>query len=545
MTEPQPRIVLACCSDSGYAPYAATMLLSALHRTPRASFVVHYLHDPDFPKAVQKKLQDALAPHAHRLELHFTAIPDDWVEGLPLFSHMPKNLIRPVMWYRVFLPRLLPQEPKVLYIDCDTLVVDSLQPLWETDIGEKALAAVSNPWWPGELSDRWYARCGLQRPEDYFNTGVMLLNLQAFRAHRWDEAVREHGRANAEWTRFGDQDSLVAVLHSERVPLAPRWNVMRIVMMSPDSRRMFTAGELAQMRKRPAIIHFEGSTKPWQDATKHPWGRVHARYARQLPWPVAEAPWQWRDVENFLIRQDWHRLRRLSNRLQAKADALLRRVKPRPLSLTERIARRLKGHAEIRFVQVGSNDGTHGDPISALIKSQSGWRGVFVEPVPAIFRRLKANYGESPRFVFENVLIGREAGVVPFYAVSDQAREALGDALPYWYDQLGSFDRHHITKHLNGKLAPYIEEMQLPAITLPALLRRHGMESLDLLHVDTEGFDDEVLAQLDLDQHRPAVLLYEHKHLSIERRGRAEARLQAAGYQLHRYPDDTLAILPI
>lgn len=312
----RPQIVLACCSDAGYAPYAATMLLSALDRTRDADFVVHYLHDPDFPEATQQAIRQGLSRHAARLTLHFVEVPDDWVAGLPLFGFMKPGLIRPVMWYRIFLPRLLPAVPKILYLDCDTIAVDSLLPLWNTALGDKALAAVTNPWWSNESELSWYKQCGLERREDYFNSGVMLLNLEAFRTHGWSEAVLAHGRENGHWTKFGDQDSLVAVLHAQRLPLPPRWNVMRIVALSRDSHSVFTRAEMRDVMRRPAVIHFEGSTKPWVDATKHPWGRLHARYARQLPWPVHREPLKMLDVENFLVRRNWTRVQRGLNWLR-------------------------------------------------------------------------------------------------------------------------------------------------------------------------------------------------------------------------------------
>lgn len=310
------RIVLTCSSDNGYAPHATTMLLSALRSSPRASFVIHYLIDPDFPDATRELVRKSLARFGRRAELHFHTVPDEWVQGLPLFKFMKAGEIRPVMWYRVFLPRLLPDEPKILYLDCDTLIVDSLEWLWQLELGQHALAAVSNPFWDND--NDWHAKLGLQRQDAYFNSGVMLLNLERFRAENLSAAVLEHGRANAGWTRFGDQDSLVAVLHHRRLPLPPRWNVMRILMMTGQSRQIFQSDELLEAIRRPAIIHFEGSTKPWVNPTKHPYGRVHARYARQLPWPVVSVPFELIDIENFLTRHNWIGLRRRFRALKAR-----------------------------------------------------------------------------------------------------------------------------------------------------------------------------------------------------------------------------------
>lgn len=318
-----PRIALACNSDAGYAQHASTMLYSALCNTPNASFTIYYLQDPDFPEAERDRIREALSGFGARAELRFITVSDDLVEGLPLFQFMARGAMRPVMWYRVFLPQLLSHESQVLYLDCDTLVMQSLLPLWQTDIRDKALAAVTNPFSEGyRVNGRtWPEVCGLSRNEDYFNTGVMLLNLDYFREHDLARKVQDHGRANADWVRFGDQDSLVFVLHALRVPLHPRYNLMRIVIMTADSRRVFGQEAVATAISAPGILHFEGTTKPWVDPTAHPYGRTYVRYAKSLPWPTQKTGLKLADIENFLTRHNWLRLRRLYRRLRGRLQA--------------------------------------------------------------------------------------------------------------------------------------------------------------------------------------------------------------------------------
>lgn len=219
-----------------------------------------------------------------------------------------------------------------------------------------------------------------------------------------------------------------------------------------------------------------------------------------------------------------------------------RRLAGRALPLERELAQRLRGPGSLYFVQVGSNDGAQGDPIQRLIRRHRQWQGLFIEPVPRIFERLKANYGEDPRFQFANVAIGAERGEAAFYTVSEQAKAALGEELPYWWDQLGSFDRGHILKHLEGRLAPYIVEMRLPCLPLPALLDDLGVQRVDLLHIDTEGYDYQVLAQFDFQRHQPQLVLYEHQHLSAAERQLAAQLMQRQGYRLIPYLRDTLAV---
>lgn len=317
------HIRLACNSDAAYAPYAAAMLHSALVQTPQARFTVYYLQDPDFPEPARARIHQALARFGSRVELHFITVPDALVTGLPLFKLMVRGAVRPVMWYRVFLPQLLPNVPKVLYLDCDTVVMDSLEPLWMTDLADRPIAAVSNPFVAEKAGKPWTEVCDLPCSEAYFNSGVMLMNLEYFRAHDISRRVVAHGLANADWVRFGDQDSLVSVLHAERLPLHPRWNLMRCIIMTGDARRLFGHAAVEQAIRHPGIVHFEGTTKPWVDPTQHPYGRAYLRHAKRLPWPVPRTSFRLLDIENFLTRHNWIGLRRLFRRLSRRMQALL------------------------------------------------------------------------------------------------------------------------------------------------------------------------------------------------------------------------------
>jgi len=311
------RIALACNSDAGYAPYAATMLYSALLNTPGTQFCIYYLHDPDFPDATRNLIRQALACFGSRAEISFIPVPDSLVSGLPLFKSMQHSALRPVMWYRVFLPQLVPHEPKVLYLDCDTLVVDCLDPIWETGLEKSAIAAVTNPIGRSKSNETpWPLVCGLSSGDDYFNSGVMLMNLDYFRSHDITRRVVEHGLANADWVKFGDQDSLVVVLHDARVSLHPRWNLLRLIIMTGDARKLFGQVAVSEAIRRPAIIHFEGTTKPWLDPTQHPYGRLFSQYARRLPWPTTRMSIRLLDIENFLTRHEWVRLRKAFRRLR-------------------------------------------------------------------------------------------------------------------------------------------------------------------------------------------------------------------------------------
>lgn len=189
-------------------------------------------------------------------------------------------------------------------------------------------------------------------------------------------------------------------------------------------------------------------------------------------------------------------------------------------------------------VQIGSNDGLTLDPLRVVLLENPSWRALFVEPVPYLFDQLRKNYGDHPRFQFENAAISEKSGTMPFYYISENARERLPD-LPEWYNQIGSFDRQNLSGHLGDSIEEFVLNADIKTLSLPALFERYAVARVDLLHIDTEGHDWVILRQLDLERYTPIVILFEHKHLSEQAKSEALAFLRNK-YRIRDFGGDYL-----
>lgn len=195
--------------------------------------------------------------------------------------------------------------------------------------------------------------------------------------------------------------------------------------------------------------------------------------------------------------------------------------------------------AQVRFVQVGSNDAGYGDPLSYFIQHR-GWRGLMIEPLPHTFARLCERYKGYTGLQFANIAIASEAGVRPFYHL----RRSDEPGLPPWYDMLGSFSKENVLKHqaFLSDIPERIVETSVRCTTLSALCGEQGVETFDILHIDVEGYDYEVLKTVDLDRHRPALIVFEYIHLSEADDAAVLRQLHDAGYLTQRDPVDIVAI---
>lgn len=269
---------VSCAVHGRYVPHSAAMLLSVLDAGRGHDVRIHYLHGPRFPRRSRDRLAAMVA--AQGGSIAFVEVPDERLAGLPDAGYFTK-----AMWYRTFLPDLLPDVDRVLYLDVDTLVLDELAPLWDVDFGEALVGAVTNvfePW-----GERWPADLGLGGPEAYFNSGVLLMNLAGMRAEGTAERLRRHAVEHADDLFWPDQDALNVILAGRRVVLHPRWNVMNNVMLRDRAVEIFGADAVREARERPAIRHFEGPSvaKPWHAGSEMAHRERYFEFRRRTPWP--------------------------------------------------------------------------------------------------------------------------------------------------------------------------------------------------------------------------------------------------------------------
>lgn len=193
------------------------------------------------------------------------------------------------------------------------------------------------------------------------------------------------------------------------------------------------------------------------------------------------------------------------------------------------------------FVKVGAHDGITGDPCSDLLLANPQWRGLLVEPVPYCFERLKANFHDTRRFQIEQKAIGLNRGHEKFYYVDAAAAPELAGRAP-WFSQLGSFQRDHIVKHLGPSAEAFIVEQLVEVQPLADLLRQHGIGAPHLLHIDAEGYDDQVLKSLDFSTQAPWLIFLEHKHIPDARKSAMLQSLFDHGYSVRDCGVDFFAV---
>lgn len=172
---------------------------------------------------------------------------------------------------------------------------------------------------------------------------------------------------------------------------------------------------------------------------------------------------------------------------------------------------------DIRFCEVGANDGVSDDPLHKWIV-EYGFSGLLIEPQPEVFKRLKNNYRGNGNLLFENCAVGNETGELVLHLSHDRDEEGvLASAVP---------DRNA----LKGKKTRTITA---PVDTLENILKRHGMARLDILQIDTEGFEWKIISKLDLAALDLSIIHAEFYCLPLEERVAMMRYISRAGFIYH------------
>lgn len=243
---------IAACCDQNYLPYAAVMMVSsARHLSSHYKAVFHFVA-VDIGQQWLSKLSEEVSRHGGELVVYQ---PDrSAFEGLPTLRYGDS------VYQRILLAEYLPEDvDRVIYIDADTYVVDDLSKLWASDLAGQPVGAVE------DLSRSACQTINIPRPE-YFNSGVLVMDLKAWREGGIARDVVNYAAANAHRLKHVDQCSLNAVLHKRWRRLPPRWNQQATVYKALNRHTAgsgYRKSELKEAIRNPAIYHFTGREKPW------------------------------------------------------------------------------------------------------------------------------------------------------------------------------------------------------------------------------------------------------------------------------------------
>lgn len=266
-------------TDDKYLQHAMAMLCSLYENNREHYIIVHILH-----KGLSEVAKNLLVELSNRYEnrVVFYTVDDRKLEGVQFRKKRPLSM---AAYYRLLLSSVLPKDlDKVLYLDCDMIVIRNIQEIFKIEIDNYALAATLD-FFP--YTEKHRLQLHMEVGERTFCSGIMMVNLKYWRENNVEPGLIEYAKRHREEVYLHDQDVLNYYFKKKWFLLPPKWN------HTAGNLRIATQPELKKFdymayAKEPMIYHYASvGIKPWYNAPT-PDKNLYVEYLEKSGYPTVK-----------------------------------------------------------------------------------------------------------------------------------------------------------------------------------------------------------------------------------------------------------------
>ena len=248
---------LLFCINANFVSLWKTCMKSILLNGGADHYNAYILHSD----LSQKEMDEMSAFMGSRGSCSFISVPSEMFEGFPESERYPKQI-----YYRIAAPLLLPKGlGRILYLDVDLVVINSLLPMYESDFEGAAFMACSHT---KKILDRInQIRLGIEENVPYINSGVMLLKLAPYDngSASYLENIRSYANKYKHRLILPDQDIITAIAgHHVKLLDTVKYNLSDRVMALYNADLTHPKIDVEWVRQNAVIIHYFGKNKPWK-----------------------------------------------------------------------------------------------------------------------------------------------------------------------------------------------------------------------------------------------------------------------------------------
>lgn len=266
------NILLA--SDDNYTPLLAVTLYSVLENNEKEFDEINvYVLDGGISPANKERIESLYGEFEIGGKIEFIKY-DNLEDILGIKIKATRAL---TAYARLFAARLLPEDvDKIIYMDCDAIVVDSLRDVWNIDIGDNYCGAVY------DVAPK-YNNLFLGFPEDWmqYNSGFLLINLRKWREDDLEQQFLDLIIEKEGEVFHNDQGIINVVCKNKIYTLPPHYNIRspffevgyEKVLQWYGVDEYYTKSEVEDAVEHPVFIHLTQFVhgRPWfTNAENHP-----------------------------------------------------------------------------------------------------------------------------------------------------------------------------------------------------------------------------------------------------------------------------------
>ena len=258
-----------------YSKFTGTAMLSLFDNT-NAEVTVHILHDNTLTQDNREKFAYVAGRYGQHVKFYNVEqlCADKIAEIINSFPAIKELRVGIATFYRFFISQLFLRDiDKIIYLDSDIIVNLNLKELWDIELGNKILAVVPEILNRSDVQKTFpLCREGIVKNDDYFNAGILLINLILFRKEKniisdWLKILVK----NPQYEVFADQETLNYYFSTRTLKLPLKFN--RFVDYARKNREMV-------LEKK--IYHFAGGKLNIN--LNDPFNRLWMEYFMKTPW---------------------------------------------------------------------------------------------------------------------------------------------------------------------------------------------------------------------------------------------------------------------
>lgn len=277
------KLVFLYACDDNFAGVLACSLTSLLVNGNAVDSEIVIVSDGI--SIIHKEMLNAIAKK-HNVDLCFLDMPKEKLMSIGTIDVRRYSIS---MFSRIFADTLLPTKNRVIYLDCDTMILQDIRPLWETDMSGLPVGAVN------DFRSKEYKRnLGMGIGSTYINSGVLLIDLDAYRKNKCADRLLDALKVGNGLLEFPDNDLICSVLENEIFLLPCKYNAI-------SSLFLYSYNELIKYRRPelppsveehkecindPTIVHFTScflsKGRPWEKGCVHPYVNEYKKVMGEL-----------------------------------------------------------------------------------------------------------------------------------------------------------------------------------------------------------------------------------------------------------------------
>ena len=279
------NVAILLAPNENYLPHAAVLIQSIIENSSIENNYDIILFKQDIIERTKNLVLKQIENHKN-FSIRFFDISKSINKygnlNLPTYSYASIET-----YFRMLAPYILKNYNKILYLDCDTIVLKDISELYNTNIDDYLIGACQDLISFGAMHidlvrSMSHEKVKLDNPYEYYNAGVLLINIQAFRkSFLQDQIMKVQHENNFD---YYDQDALNYLTKDKTYFLNPRWNTLRDAWNTIENELTYAPIEyynlMLEVQKDPYIIHYITSKKPWNNLNDN-FSDIYWEYARK------------------------------------------------------------------------------------------------------------------------------------------------------------------------------------------------------------------------------------------------------------------------